>query len=845
MAAILPGLALAGIASSPSSAAPAHTSGAQPQVSVANSNGSWSALGSGVGGIVFAMAKSDDTVYMGGAFTSAGGAAANYLAAWSPSDGSYSTLGAGVNSLVWALAVAADDSVYIGGSFTNVAGIAKWDPAARVLSQLGPGVSAAVQGLTIKDDTLYLGGSFTRASGGAPDSLARVGQWGPLSGSSPSFREIQAGVGVGNNTVQAVHVPANGNSLYLGGNFTNRLNGATNSLLRFGAYSPLTGSPSLSTVGAGISNGVVLSIKSSLDDTVFLGGSFTPSGATTLRRVGAWNPGTSTYSNLGYGLAGTDGVYSIAVDDTHSLVYVGGAITYACGPLANCPSADDTVPLNGVGVFDLRTQDWVPLLSNGGRGLNSDAYALVLDDSALYAGGAFTSSSGGTSLNRVAKWTWAPPSGNATIVHSGASTIAVPGQSFVGVSSVTIGGSPAPVNYAQSSSTQLTVAVPGLPAGNHPIVVNGVGGTATVGTYSIPVPSAPVVTAAAGQTSIDLTWTLDDTGGSAVTYQVALGSTSNVIQSTATPAATVTGLSPGTTYTAFVRAINNNGPGPWSTAVSATTQSPPAPVPTSPPGAPTGVVATPGNASATVAWAPPSDTGSFPVSGYVVRAQPGAQTCLSTSTSCTVEGLSNGLAYTFTVTAFSAAGMGPAGAASSPVTPRTTPAAPTRVRAALGDSTATITWSAPVTNGGAPITGYRVTTIPTSGGCTVTATTCTLTGLTNDQQYVVSVVATNAAGSSAPATATVTPRGNASIVITGTRSRNEPGIVKVLGTVTKLDVTTVQPYVRLGRQTTFQPAITQAPVGDEGRFRWQRATSKRIAIYVEAGDIRSNRVTID
>ena len=38
------------------------------------------------------------------------------------------------------------------------------------------------------------------------------------------------------------------------------------------------------------------------------------------------------------------------------------------------------------------------------------------------------------------------------------------------------------------------------------------------------------------------------------------------------------------------------------------------------------------------------------------------------------------------------------------------------------------------------------------------ATTCTLTGLTNGREYVVSVVATNVAGSSAPATTTVTAR---------------------------------------------------------------------------------------
>lgn len=837
-------------------ASQAAQSSTQPRVGVANSNGSWSALGSGVGGTVWTLAKSDDTLFLGGSFTSAGGAAANYVAAWSSSDGTYSTLDSGVNDYVWALAVGADDSVYIGGEFTANGGsyttnyyrLAKWDPVARVMSTVGPGVSSRVKGLTIQDDTLYIGGSFIQKEGGG--DLPRIAQWGPLSGASPALSKV--GVGVGNNTVEAVHVTRDGGNLYLGGDFSQKVNGSFMDLPKFAKFGPLTNSPVLSPVGPGISNGVVLSVNSSRDDTVFLGGSFTPAGVTTLSRVGAWSPGSGTYSNLGYGLAGTDGVFSIAVDDTHSLVYVGGAITYACGPLANCPSADDTVPLNGVGVFDLRTQDWVPLLSNGGRGLNSDAYALVLDDSVLYAGGNFTSSSGGTSLSRVAKWTWASPSGNATILHSGSNSIVVPGQSFVGVTGVTIGGSPAAIDYGQSSSTQLAVTVPGLTSGNHPIVVTAVGGTATVGTYSIPVPSAPVVTASAGQTSIDLSWTLDDTGGSAVTYQVVLDDTTSIPTSTSNTSITMSGLNPSTTYNAYVRAINNNGPGPWSASLSVTTQAqsqsptpaPPAPAPASPPGAPTSISAIPGNASAVVSWIPPTDSGTYPIDSYVVRSQPGGLTCSTTSTSCTVTGLTNGTAYTFTVTASSAAGAGPAGAASAPVKPRTVPGAPVSVAATPGIDQASISWSPPSDDGGSAITGYRVTTVPASSGCQTLATTCTLTDLDAGQEYVVTVVAVNAAGESAPSQpVTVTPRERPVILITGARGGKADALVRVKGEIRGLEVATVQPYYRLAKQRSFRSAASPVPVTD-GSFTWQRATSKKMTVYVEAGDLRSNTVSV-
>ena len=851
---ILPGLVLTGMASSPSSAAPALDTVAQPRVGVASSNGSWSALGSGMGGIVWAMAKSDDTLYLGGSFTSAGGAAANYVAAWSPSDGAYSTLDSGVNDYVWALAVGADDSVYIGGEFTANGGsfttnyyrLAKWDPGARVMSTVGPGVSSRVKGLAIRDDTLYIGGSFIQKEGGG--DLPRIAQWGPLSGVSPALSKV--GVGVGNNTVEAVHVPRDGGNLYLGGDFSQKVNGSFMDLPKFAKFGPLANSPVLSTVGPGISNGVVLSVNSTRDDTVFLGGSFTPAGITTLRRVGAWNPGSGTYSNLGYGLDGTDGVFSIAVDDTHSLVYVGGAITYACGPLANCPSTDDTVPLNGIGAFDLRTQDWVPLVANGGSGLNADAYALVLDDSTLYAGGNFTSSSGGTSLSRVAKWTWAPPSGNATILHSGSNSIVVPGQSFVGVTGVTIGGSPAAIDYGQSSSTQLAVTVPGLSTGNHPIVVTAVGGTATVGTYSIPVPSAPVVTASAGQTSVDLSWTLDDSGGSAVTYLVALGTTSNIVNTTTNTTTTLTGLNPGTTYTVYVRANNNNGLGPWSTPTTFTTQStsptpaPPAPAPASPPGAPTSISAIPGNASAVVSWTPPTDSGTYPIASYVVRSQPDGLNCSTTSTSCTVTGLTNGTAYTFTVTASSPAGAGPASAASAPVTPRTVPGAPVSVAATPGIDQATISWSPPTDDGGSAITGYRVTTVPASRGCQTLATTCTLTDLDAGQEYVVTVVAVNATGESAPSQpVTVTPRERPVILITGARGGKADALVRVKGEIRGLEVRTVQPHYRLAKQRAFRSAASPVPVTD-GSFTWQRATSKKMTVYVEAGDLRSNTVSV-
>jgi uncharacterized repeat protein (TIGR01451 family) len=89
------------------------------------------------------------------------------------------------------------------------------------------------------------------------------------------------------------------------------------------------------------------------------------------------------------------------------------------------------------------------------------------------------------------------------------------------------------------------------------------------------------------------------------------------------------------------------------------------------------------------------------------------------------------------------------------------PGAPRDVVATAGDGQATITWSPPAHDGGAPITSYAVTAGPGGHTCTWTGgpLTCTITGLTNGTHYTFTVRATNAAGSGPPSVASnaVTP----------------------------------------------------------------------------------------
>jgi hypothetical protein len=173
------------------------------------------------------------------------------------------------------------------------------------------------------------------------------------------------------------------------------------------------------------------------------------------------------------------------------------------------------------------------------------------------------------------------------------------------------------------------------------------------------------------------------------------------------------------------------------------------------PGAPTIGTATAGNSQATVTWTAPTVTGGAPVTGYVVTPYIGgtaqtAQTFNSTALTEAVTGLTN-TAYTFKVAAINSAGTGAQSAASNSVTPLTPPGAPTIGTASrLSSSSASVTWTAPASNGGSVVTGYVVT--PYLNGTTAqtaqtfgTATTETVTGL-NNSNYTFKVAAINAEG---------------------------------------------------------------------------------------------------
>lgn len=123
----------------------------------------------------------------------------------------------------------------------------------------------------------------------------------------------------------------------------------------------------------------------------------------------------------------------------------------------------------------------------------------------------------------------------------------------------------------------------------------------------------------------------------------------------------VTGLSSNTSYQFTVYSENATGASGYSSLSNSVTV-------TSVPQAPTIGTATAGNAQATVSFTP-NATGGKAVTSYTVTSSPGGLTGTGSASPITVTGLTNGTAYTFTVTATNANGTSAASAASNSVTP--------------------------------------------------------------------------------------------------------------------------------------------------------------------------------
>jgi hypothetical protein len=218
-------------------------------------------------------------------------------------------------------------------------------------------------------------------------------------------------------------------------------------------------------------------------------------------------------------------------------------------------------------------------------------------------------------------------------------------------------------------------------------------------------------------------------------------------------AASVTGLTNGTSYQFRVAAQNIAGLGQWSDPAGAT--------PAVPPGAPLVPTTQPGDSRVMVSWLAPSSDGGAAVTDYVIQSrQLGTSEWstfpdgTSTSLAASVTGLTNGTSYQFRIAAQNAAGLGPW----SDIVLEAPAIRPTVPRSVVGrpeDGEVVISWLPPVSNGGAAITDYVIQyrrkgtaawSVFPDAVSTVSSTP--VTGLTNGTSYQFRVAARNAMGTS-------------------------------------------------------------------------------------------------
>lgn len=242
--------------------------------------GTWAILGAGVSGgdVNVILVSSSGLIYVGGAFTNAGGTGADFIASYDPITGAWSALNSAtaLNGEVDTIVEGPNGTIYVGGNFTNASGIAAadfiaaWSPITLTWAAVGTGTNGRVRALAWVGALLYAGGDFTTAGGGA---AARVASW-----SGSVWSALGTGAGA---TVRAL-AAGRGSVLYIGGDFTN--GGGVAAADFIGMW---TG-----TAWAALSTGMdaaVYTMALALNNVLYAAGDFLTAGGVAVSGIAAWN----------------------------------------------------------------------------------------------------------------------------------------------------------------------------------------------------------------------------------------------------------------------------------------------------------------------------------------------------------------------------------------------------------------------------------------------------------------------------------------------------------------------------------------------------------------------------
>jgi N-acetylneuraminic acid mutarotase len=290
----------------------------------------------------------------------------------------------GLDNGVYALA-AADDDLYVGGSFgaagdgtlANLNGVARYYPTTTAWGALpNLGLNGEVWALAAMGDDLYVGGTFTQTVDGAVGDLGYIARYDTKGGTWHTLDNEGL-----NGYVFALAVV--GEDLYVGGEFTGTGDATGLNLYHIARYDT-TANTWYALPRQGLA-GNVYALAVAGDD-LYVGGNFTRTWDEVLTNLGNIAHYDTTGGGTWYALH-NDGLDNVV----RALVVVGDDL-YVGGQFA--ASGDATVSyLNGIARYDTTGDVWYAL---DNEGLNHYVHALAVVGSDVYVGGNFTTTGDGT-----------------------------------------------------------------------------------------------------------------------------------------------------------------------------------------------------------------------------------------------------------------------------------------------------------------------------------------------------------------------------------------------------------------------------------------------------------------
>lgn len=319
--------------------------------------------------------------FLSGNFTAVGGVpryclahvlADGTVAPWNPNP-NYVPYGAGAGLLV------SGNTVYVGGGFATIAGkprlyIAALDAITGEALDWDAHCNGLASPLAIRGNTLYVGGKFSRIGGQARNNIAALDA---ITGEATAWNP-DAGGGVGSSAGDGGVWSAlvRGDRVFVGGSFS-RIGGKDRTMLaELDATTGLATDWDARVQGPGSPYPYVGGLLKR-GDKLYVGGSFSSIGGQSRRGLAAIDLRTREVQNWDPNASSAGGLPQIAIlrQDDNS-IYVGGYFQSIGGK-----------PRENVAALDAQTgkaSEWTPDPSNS-------VFALAVDEDAVYLGGWFKS----------------------------------------------------------------------------------------------------------------------------------------------------------------------------------------------------------------------------------------------------------------------------------------------------------------------------------------------------------------------------------------------------------------------------------------------------------------------